>query len=258
MFEQFRDIWQRRELLFYLVTSDLKAQHRNKALGFLWNFLDPLLLMATYIVLVVFIFDRGGPQFPVLLFCAILSWRWFTSSLSGAVISITSKVKVVQTTRFPLAVLPLAGIITGLVDYLAGFVILIPLLFVFDATWTVNVLWLPLLLLVQIVGTIGASLICAVLGTYLSDLANIMRYAFRMWFYLSPALYSVADRIPERFHTIYMLNPFAALFESYKNILVRGMPPSEYMVVPAAMAVIAFFVGSWYFAREEHKLVKAI
>ncbi len=258
MIEQFRDIWQRRELLFYLVTSELKAQHRNKVLGFLWSFLDPLLLMATYIVLVVFIFDMGGPQFPVLLFCAILSWRWFTSSLSGAVTSITSKSKVVQTTRFPLAVLPLAGIFAGLVDYLVAFVILIPLLFIFDATWTVNVLWLPVLIIVQLVITVGASLICAVFGTYLSDLKNIVQFILRLGFYLSPILYSVADRIPERFQTIYMLNPFAALMESYKNILVRGMPPSEYMVVPAAMAVIAFLVGSWYFAREEHKLVKAI
>ena len=258
MIEQFRDIWRRRELLFYLVSSELKAQHRNKVLGFLWNFLDPLLLMATYIVLVVLIFDRGGPQFPVLLFCAILSWRWFTSSLSAAVTSITSKVKVVQTTRFPLAVLPLAGVTTGLVDYLAGFAILIPLLFIFDATWTVNVLWLPLLLLVQLVGTIGASLICAVFGTYLSDFKNIMQFVLRLGFYLSPILYSVSGRIPERFETFYMLNPFAALLESYKNILVRGTPPSEWMAVPVAMAVIVFLIGSWYFAHEERKLVKAI
>ena len=258
MIEQFRDIWQRRELLLYLVTYELKAEHKNKVLGFLWSFLDPLLLMGAYIILVSFIFQRSEPQFPVLLFCALLGWRWFISSLSRSVTSVTSKVKVVQTTRFPLAMLPLAGVTVGLVDYLAGFVILIPLLFIFDATCTVNVLWLPLLLLVQLVGTIGASLICAVLGTYLSDLGNILVFILRLWFYMSPVLYSVSGRIPERFEAIYMLNPFAALFESYKNILVRGTSPSEWMVVPVAMAVIAFFVGWWYFAREEHKLVKAI
>jgi ABC-type polysaccharide/polyol phosphate export permease len=258
MFEQFRGIWRRRELLYYLVTSDLKAQNRNKVLGFLWSFLDPLLLMGTYIILVSFIFQRSEPQFPVLLFCAILAWRWFTTSLSRSVDSVTSKVKVVQTTRFTLVVLPLTVITTGLVDYLAGFVILIPLLFIFDATWTVNVLWLPLLLLVQLVGTIGASLICAVFGTYLSDFKNIMQFVLRLGFYLSPILYSVSGRIPERFEAIYMLNPFAALLESYKNILVRGTPPSEWMAVPVAMAVIVFLIGSWYFAREERKLVKAI
>ena len=258
MFEQCKNIWQRRELLFYLVTSDLKAQNRNKLLGFLWNFLDPLLLMATYIVLVAVIFDRGGPQFPVLLFCAILAWRWFTSSLSRSVTSVSSKVGVVQTTRFPLAVLPLAIVTSGLVDYFAGLIILLPLLFAFDATFSLHMLWLPLLLLVQLVGTIGAALICAVIGTYLTDWGNILQFGLRLWFFLSPILYSVEGTVPERYETIFWLNPFAALMESYKNILVRGMPPSEYMVIPVGMAIIVFVIGVWYFGREERKLVKAI
>lgn len=258
MIEQFKGIWQRRELLFYLVTSELKAEYRNKILGYLWNFLDPLLLMATYIVLVVVIFNRGGPQFPVLLFCAILAWRWFTSSLSRSVTSVSSKVSVVQTTRFPLAVLPLTIVTTGLIDYLAGLIILLPMLFAFDATFSLHMLWLPLLLLVQLVGTIGAAFICAVIGTYLSDWGNILQFGLRMWFFLSPILYSVEETVPERYKTVFWLNPFSALLESYKNILVRGMPPSEYMVVPVAMAIIAFLIGLWYFGREERKLVKAI
>lgn len=259
MTNQYKRIWERRDLLRYLVAFDIKAKQKNKALGFLWSFLDPLLLMGVYTFLVVLIFKRDEPQFPVLLFCAILSWRWFVSSLSGSVTAITSKVRIVQTTRFPLAVLPLATVVNGLVDYLAGLVMLIPLLFIFEATFSVNMLWLPLLLLVQWVGTIGASLICAVIGTYLSDLSNILQVGLRLWFYLSPALYSVAGTVPERFVPIYMaLNPFAALFESYKNILVRGVPPSGYMLVAAAMAIVVFIVGSWYFAREEYKLVKAI
>jgi ABC-type polysaccharide/polyol phosphate export permease len=258
MFEQCKNIWQRRELLFYLVTSDLKAENRNKLLGFLWNFLDPLLLMATYIVLVAVIFDRGGPQFPVLLFCAILAWRWFTSSLSRSVTSVSSKMSVVQTTRFPLAVLPLAIVTSGLVDYFAGLIILLPLLFAFDATFSLYMLWLPLLLLVQLVGTIGAALICAVIGTYLTDWGNILQFGLRLWFFLSPILYSVEGTVPKRYETVFWLNPFAALMESYKNILVRGMPPSEYMVIPVGMAIIVFVIGVWYFGREERKLVKAI
>jgi ABC-type polysaccharide/polyol phosphate export permease len=259
MIEQYKAIWQRRDLLWYLVTSDIKAQRKNKVLGFLWSFLDPLLLMGTYTLLVVLIFKRDEPQFPVLLFCAILSWRWFATSLNRSVTSITSKTRIVQTTAFPRAVLPLTYVFNGLYDYLAGLIILIPLLFAFEATFSVHLLWLPLILFIQLVGTIGASLICAVLGTYLSDLTNILQFGIRLWFYLSPALYSVADTIPERFETTYMvLNPFAALFESYKNILVRGVAPNEYILVTAALAVVVFIIGSWYFAREEYKLVKAI
>jgi lipopolysaccharide transport system permease protein len=259
MIERFRNIWQRREVLFYLVKYELKAENKNKVLGFLWSFIDPLLLLVTYIFLVDFIFKAGGPQFRILLFCALISWRWFTSSLSGSVSSVTSKVGLVRTVRFPLAILPLTKIISGFFDWMFGFVILLPMLFIFEAHFSVNMLWLPVLLLIQLIGTIGASLIFAVLGTYLSDLTNIIQFALRLLFYLSPVMYSVQERIPERYQTLYwFVNPFAGLLESYKNILVRGSPPSEYVGVAAGIAVVVFVVGLWYFARDEHKLVKAI
>ena len=259
MVEQLRGIWQRRHLLFYLVIYEVKAEHKNKVLGFLWSFLDPLLLLLVYIVLVVFIFQRGEPQFPVLLFSALLSWRWFTSSLSRSVTSISSKVAVVRTVRFPLALLPLSGIIVGLLDWLFGFAILLPMLFIFEAKFTVYVIWLPLLLLIQLIGTIGASLVCTVVGTYLSDLRNIIQFVLRLWFFLSPVIYSVGARIPERYQTWYMLlNPFAGLLESYKNILVRGLPPSEYLGFVTVIAIVVLVFGFWYFARDEHKLVKAV
>ncbi len=259
MIGQITSIWQRRDLLYYIVRFQMKAENKNKALGFVWSFLDPLLLLITYIVLVHYIFGRGGPQFPVLLFVALLSWRWFTSSLSRSVVSITSKVGLIQSTRFPLAILPLSGIIIGFFDWLFGFAILLPMLFIFEATFSVHILWLPLLILIQIIGTIGACLIVAVIGTHLSDLSNIIQFLIRMGFYLSPILYSVEERIPDRLSHLYMmLNPFAGLLESYKNIVVRGVPPSEYLLVGTAAALIALLVGLWYFSREEYKLVKVI
>jgi len=237
----------------------MKAENKNKILGFVWSFLDPLLLFLTYMILVHIIFGKGGPQFPVLLFIALLSWRWFASSLQRSVNSITSKVGLIQSVRFPLAVLPLSGIIIGFFDWLFGFVILVPMLFIFEATFTVNVLWLPILLLIEFVGTVGACLLVSVVGTYLSDLGNIIQFVVRIGFYLSPILYSVEDRVPERLTTLYLVgNPFAGLLESYKNVLIHGTPPTEYALVGTAIACAAFMVGLWYFSRSEHRLVKAI
>lgn len=259
MIEQLNSIWQRRELLYYIVKLQMKAENKNKLLGFVWSFLDPLLLFFTYMILVHYIFGRGGPQFPVLLFISLLSWRWFTSSLSRSVTSITSKVGLVQSVRFPLAILPLSGIIIGFFDLLFGFVILVPMLFIFEASFTANILWLPLLLFIQLIGTIGACLIFAVVGTHLSDLGNIIQFLIRVGFYLSPILYSVEDTVPERLATLYMMaNPFAGLLESYKNVVIRGLPPNEYALVGMAVALIVFLVGLWYFSRDEYRLVKVI
>jgi lipopolysaccharide transport system permease protein len=259
MIEQLKNIWQRRELLYYIVRFGMKAENKNKVLGFVWSFLNPLLLLFTYIILVSYIFRRGGPQFPILLFIALLSWSWFASSLSRSVTSITSKAGLVQSVRFPLAVLPLSGIIIGFFDWLFGFVILVPMLFIFEASFTVNILWLPVLLLIQFIGTVGACLIIAVWGTYLSDLGNIIQFAIRICFYLSPILWAVEDRVPERFATLYMLgNPFAGLLESYKSVVIYGAPPNEYIIVSAVVACVVFLIGLWYFSRDEYRLVKAI
>ena len=259
MIEQLKNIWQRRELLYYIVKFQMKAEKKNKVLGFVWSFLDPLLLFFTYMILVHYIFGRGGPQFPVLLFISLLSWKWFASSLSRSVTSITAKVGLIQSVRFPLAILPLSGIIIGFFDWLFGFVILVPMLFIFEASLTVNILWLPVLLLIQFVGTVGVCLISAVLGTYLSDLSNIIQFAIRICFYLSPIIWMVEERVPERLTTLYMLgNPFAGMLESYKNVMVRGVPPTEYVIVGTAVSCVVFLVGLWYFSRNEYKLVKVI
>jgi lipopolysaccharide transport system permease protein len=259
MIEQLRKIWQRRELLWYIVKLQMKAEKKNKVLGFAWSFLDPLLLLLVYIVLVSMIFKRGGPQFPVLLFIALISWRWFTSSLTRSVTSVTSKLGLIQSVRFPLAILPLSGIIIGFFDWLFGFAILVPMLFIFHASFTVNILWLPVLLLIQFIGTVGACMIFAVVGTYLSDLSNIIQFLIRLGFYLSPILYSIEGFIPENLTRLYMLgNPFAGLLESYKNVVIHGMPPNEYALWGTAVACIVFVVGLWYFSRDEYKLVKAI
>jgi len=259
MIEQIKKVWQRRELLWYIVKLQMKAENKNKVLGFVWSFLDPLLLFLTYMILVHVIFGRGGPQFPVLLFIALLSWRWFASSLQRSVTSVTSKVGLIQSVRFPLAILPLSGIIIGFFDWLFGFAILVPMLFIFEASFTVNILWLPVLLLIEFVGTVGACLIVAVVGTYLSDLGNIIQFVIRICFYLSPILYSIEETVPERLRTLYLLgNPFAGLLESYKNVLILGIPPTEYVLVGTAVGCVAFLVGLWYFSRDEHKLVKSI
>ena len=259
MLEQLRALWERKDLVWYFVYTDLRIIYKNKVLGFLWTLLDPLMMMLVYTLVVVFIFKRGGPQFPVLLFSALLAWRWFTYSLIGSVKSITGKAKLIQSVYFPKAVLPLSRVLVGLINYLFGLIVLIPLLFLFEAKFTINLLWLPILVGIQFFFTFGASLLCAAFGVYFRDLENILQFGLRMWFYLSPALYSVMDRVPSRFRPIYMLNPFAALFESYKNILVRGLPPAGiYVLVAAATAMIVLIGGLLLFKAKEPQFAKDV
>ncbi len=259
MFEQLQALWSCRDLIKYFIRTDLKATYKHKVLGFMWTLLDPLMMMLVYTLLVAFIFKRGSPQFPVLLFSALLAWRWFTYSLAGSVTSITSKAKLIQTVYFPKIVLPMSRVLVGLINYALGLIALIPLLFLFEAKFTLNLLWLPVLIGIQFLFTLGASLFCATLGVYFRDLENILQFGLRIWFYLSPALYSVMDTVPSTLLPIYMLNPFAALFESYKNILVRGFPPcGEYVLIAAVLAVLVLLGGLLLFTAKEAQFAKDV
>jgi ABC-type polysaccharide/polyol phosphate export permease len=255
---QLRALWHSRELIAALVSSDLKVAYKSKFFGFFWTILDPLMMMGVYILLVRVIFKRGGPQFPILLFCALLSWKWFTSSLSESVVAITARAKLIQAVFFPKVALPFSKVLAGLIEYLFSLSVLIPLLFIFKAEITFMVLWLPALVFVQLLFTVGISLLCSCLGVYFRDFQNIIRYFLRFWFYLSPALYSVYDRIPVRFRHIYMLNPFASLFVSYKNTLVRGKPPTAYIVVLVIAALAVLIVGLLIFDRKEKQFARDV
>jgi ABC-2 type transport system permease protein len=112
---------------------------------------------------------------------------------------------------------------------------------------------------VQFVLTLGAALLCAIIGVYFRDLQNILSFLLRMVWYLSPALWSIADRIPPRMRTAYLiLNPFASLFEAYKSVLVRGEPPLLFVGVALGLGVILLIVGLLVFDRFEDRLAKDV
>ena len=259
MIRQLRALWRRRELVAYLVRSDLKVTYKNKVLGYLWTLLDPLMMMVVYVILVQVIFKQGGKQYPVLLFSALLAWRWFTYSIQQATTSIASKGKLIQTVSFPRIILPVQDVVSGLIRYLLSLAALVPMMVIFRGNWSLNVLWLPVLVGAQFVLTLGVALLCSVLGVYLRDLQNILTFGLRMVFYLSPALWSIADRIPVGLRTLYLvLNPFAWLFEGYKSILVRGEPPLVFVGVALALGIVLTPLGLAVFERYEDRLAKDV
>lgn len=255
--EDIKALLSKKDLIRYILLTELKSNFKGTVLGFLWMLLDPLMMMLVYAFLVVVIFDRGGPQFAVLLFSALISWNWFSKSISNSIKAYMSNGKLIQTISVPLAVFPVSKVLLGLVTYSASLIALIPMLFVFDATINLNILWLPVIVLGQLIFTLGLSLIFSVAGMYFADLSNIMQFSLRLLFYFSPALYSLGS-MPEKFAYIKpyyeIINPFVALFESYKNVLIHGTPPNQYMLLFFAEGLL-FVVLGLYWLRKSHSFI---
>ncbi len=256
--QEIKNIYAKRDLIRYMVLTELKTNYKGTILGFLWMLLDPLFMMLVYVVLVVIIFQRGGPQFPILLFSALIGWRWFVQSSSTSIKTFLTNGSLIQTINVPLSIFPISKIILSMISFLASFVALIPMLFIFDATINTNILWFPLLIICQLIFTIGISFIFSVAGIYFVDLSNIMQFIFKLWFYFSPALYEIAA-IPEKYRLYYMiLNPFAALFDSYKNVLVYGKPPNEYMILFLIEGIIFTYIGLKWIIKSRSFIVKNV
>ena len=247
------------ELILYLTISQLKQAHQNLVLGYIWWFLNPLLWMIVYWLLVAGIFKRGEPNYPLFLLCAILPWRAFVTSIGQSMTCLSGQERLIKQIPFPKAVLPLSVVLANTVNLAFGLIFLVFIaVMAFGVQLTPYVLLLPLIAIVQVTFTLGLALLLSILATYFADLQNFMQFFTRIWLYLSPALYAV-ERVPVRFRTLYMLNPFAPIFTSYRDVLMYGRAPDWFWLGVAAMiALMTLFIGFWFFAREESRIVKVI
>ncbi len=254
-----------RRLIGYLVRADLKKRGADTVLGNVWWILDPLLTMLVYVVLVSVILQSTQEAYPLFIFCAILPWKWFSSSVADSVTCITAREKVIKQVRFPKVVLPVASTVGGLVSFLFG---LIPLgamlILLFPSHLSPWILALPIVAAVQVILTFALCLLAGAVNVFYRDVGNLSIHLLRMWFYLSPALYS-SDRIhsiaahhPELF-AIYELNPFAGLFESYRNLLYYGQPPDWGLLgIVLAESLVLVVLAVVLFRRVEPSFAKVL
>ncbi len=215
-----REIVERRLLIRYLVTGDLKRTHSDTAFGQLWWILDPLLQMGVYIILVQVIFSRNVPDYPLFLFAAVLPWKWFTTTLSDSTQSISNRQSLIRQLQFPKLVLPTAAVTAGTVSFCIGLLALALVYLFFLHRLSPWILLLPIVAVVQYVFTLALGILLAVANAFYRDVQNVLRHVLRLWFYLSPALYSF-DQVRERSElasNVLLFNPFTHLFESYRAI----------------------------------------
>jgi ABC-type polysaccharide/polyol phosphate export permease len=211
----------RRRLTRYLVGADIKRTHADTLFGQLWWILDPLLQMAVYIILVTIIFRRSTPDYPLFIFAAILPWKWFSTTLNDATLSVTGRQSLIRQIQFPKIVLPTAAVMAGTFSFVFGLIALGGVFLFYLDRMTPWLLFLPLVAAVQFLFTLGLAILLSALNAFFRDIQNVLRHFIRMWFYLSPGLYSISaiggsHRIVQ---DILHLNPFAVLFTSYRAII---------------------------------------
>lgn len=253
------EIFERRRLTRYLVGAELKQTHADTLFGQLWWILDPLLQMAVYFVLVVIIFNRPIPGFPLFIFVAILPWKWFTASINEAMLSVTGRQALIRQIQFPKIILPTAAVVAGTMSFLFGLIALaIVYVFYLDRI-SIWLLCLPLIAAIQFVFTLALGILFSALNAFFRDIQNVLSHVLRLWFYLSPALYSrdMFEKAHPTAAAILAYNPFAVLFESYRAVTYGTSAPNwiglalllAASLVMLAVAIILFKRVEPAFAR---------
>ena len=269
--EAIREVSSRRRLVRYLVGAEVKKRGANTVLGNIWWVLDPLLLMLVYVVLVAIIARRPVDDYPLFIFAAILPWKWFTAAVTDATTSIVSQHRLIKQIAFPKIVLPIAATTAGVVGFGFGMIPLAGIMLLYLDRLSPLILLVPLIAAVQYVFTLAVALVVAAGNVFVRDLGNVMRHLLRLWFYLSPGLYSLSmlDDVPlfddyPWLHAIVAANPFAILFEAYRSVIygtVDGPPVAPDWPSLAVLLVIssAFVAGATVlFKRLEPTFAKVL
>jgi ABC-type polysaccharide/polyol phosphate export permease len=269
--EAIEDIRSRRRLVRYLVQADTKKKGADTFLGNLWWVMDPLLQMGVYVVFVSLILSVKTPDYPLFILSAILPWKWFNASLTDAAGSVVGQDKLIKQIQFPKLVLPVAATMAGVVGFLFGLIPLAGIMLLYHDRISAFVVFIPVIAFVQFVFTLGMALLVAAINVFFRDLGNVLRHVLRLWFYLSPALYSMSTLDASStfqsnpvLRTIAHANPFAVLFESYRAVIYgkpEGPPHApdfQSLVLLLAASVLLVAFGAVVFKRLEPTFAKVL
>jgi ABC-type polysaccharide/polyol phosphate export permease len=256
----FNDLIGRRRLVRYLVLAELKRTHADTLFGQIWWILDPLLQMVVYTILVSVIFDKKTPDFPLFLFAAILPWKWFSTTVNETALSVTARQSLIRQVQFPKIVLPASSVVAGTVSFAFGLIALgiVYLFFLNRLSWWV--LLIPLIAAVQFLFTLAFGILVAAVNAFYRDVQNVLRHLLRLWFYLSPALYSLDTlSVGPTFKKILELNPFAVLLESYRDVTWGTQAPDFFGLAILTVVSAVFLVISVYvFKRAEPSFARIL
>ena len=255
MLSNLRQLFRYRALIQSLVARELKARYRGSVLGFLWSFVNPLLLLLVYTFVFTVVIRREDTEalypFSLFMFCGILPWTWFSSSLlesSGVLISGGNLIKKVL---FPAEILPIVTVISNLVHFLLGLSILaIFLVYYQRPLHLVELAWFPVAVAVQLILTLGCALLLSALTVHFRDVRDILGHLVTFWFFATPIIYPYFQMEAWQMR-ILNFNPFTHLAITYQEILYFNGPVGhgKWLLAVGAASVVFFLFGYFVFDR---------
>lgn len=263
MLHNLSQLFRYRGLIHSLVARELKARYRGSVLGFVWSFVNPLLLLGIYSFVFTTIMPNRDAQvrpYALFMFCGILPWTWFSASLTEAAGSLIAGGNLIRKVLFPAEVLPLVSVLANMVHFLLGLPILLIFLIALRPPTPWHFLWLPVAVLVQLVFTSALALVVAALAVHFRDIRDILANLLTLWFFATPIIYPWFQENVRRFKLLFDINPFTHLAVSYQEIFFfhEALGHWKWLLALAAASVGLFLAGYWLFDRLRDSFAEAV
>ena len=248
-----REVWAYRELLYFFVWRDVKIRYKQTAIGVLWVILQPVLNMLVFTLF----FGRlaklpsDGLPYPVFYFAALVPWTYFATSLTSTTNIVVENQNVITKVYFPRLILPISSVLSGLVDFAIGFVVLAIFCFSYGIRPALTALWLPVLLLLALFTALGVGLWLSALNALYRDVRYVIPFVISFWMFASPVAYA-SSLVPARWRWLYGLNPMAGVIDGFRwAITGRGQAPSLLLLASASAVAFVLLGGVFFFNRME-------
>ena len=253
-----------RPLIHSLVARELKARYRGSVLGFFWSFVNPLLLLLIYSFVFTVVLPGAHPPdlepFGLFMFCGILPWTWFSSSLLESSNVLIAGGNLIRKVLFPAEILPIVTVLAGLVHFGLGLPILAGFLIYYQVPIVaLDLAWFPVIVLVQLVLTLGLALLLSALTVHFRDVRDLLANLLTLWFFATPIIYAL-DQAPPGVRRLLNLNPFTHLAVSYQEVLFRPGPFTEWprLLAVGVGALVTFAAGYFVFDRLRDTLAEEV
>ena len=257
---EFRELWEYRELLYFLIWRDVKVRYKQTALGAAWAVIQPFFMMVVFSLF----FGRlakvpsDGIPYPVFTFCALLPWQLFANALTESSNSLVGNQNLITKVYFPRLVVPISAVLGGLVDFVIAFVILLGMMLYYGIVPGWAIVTLPGFILLAVLTALGVGLWLSALNVQYRDVRYTIGFLVQLWLFLTPVAYP-SSIVPEKWRPLYGLNAMAGVVEGFRwALLGKSQPPGAMLWVSVAVVILILFGGLYYFRRMEQQFADIV
>jgi lipopolysaccharide transport system permease protein len=256
-----RELWEYRELLYFLVWRDVKVQYKQTVIGAAWAIIKPF---STMVVFSLFFgqlarIPSDGIPYPIFSYTALVPWAFFSSGLSQSSNSLVGSANLIKKVYFPRLVIPLSSVISGVVDFVLAFLVLLGMMLFYGIAPTVNVIWLPFFMLLALTTALGVGLWLSAMNVQFRDVRNAVPFLVQFWMFATPIVYPSSLIKDEFLRALYGVNPMAGVVEGFRWALLGAeTAPGPIIIVSTLVALTLLVSGAFYFRRMERTFADVV